>query len=382
MAIRLADTARPNNYVDNEHLGTFPVAYAEDVWFSDGTRLSEKTFDGQSIQVTELPLASATEEGHVYQYLGTTGTYTHGCFYECVEQSGNYDWKILQTVENCVFYTDRNLVDSTVYPVGTTMVYTGEPQWGFFKGHHYMYDENKTLTLYKFDCNYNGARVSVVFTDKELKVGTPRLRDFDGYIVDYISEINGDTVTVVDRGGSTSTLTDLVYAEETEDITFTGWFDIGGGGSGDGGTDYEEFIGTQAEWDALSQSEKNKYDGKIVNITDDESGIDSFYPSAPTTPEIVFDKLNQSSNIDSTYTVTKKAFYIVRVHTYSEGQSHSASVYLNGVNIGAEQSYCDATGVGYTTTIPCNVGDTIRMVVSCGGSGTYDKRSAAIYRLD
>ena len=279
MAIKLADTARPNNYVDDEHLGTFPVAFAEDVWFSDGTRLSDKVFGGQSIQVTELPLASATEEGHAYQYLGETGTYTHGCFYECVEQSGNYDWKILQTVENCVFYTNRNLVDSIAYPVGTTMVYTGEPQWGFFKGHHYMYDENKTLTLYKFNCNFNGTRVSVVFSDKELKVGTTRLRDFDGYIVDYISEINGDTVTVVNRGGSTDTLTDLVYAEETEDITFTGWFDIGGGGSGDGGTDYEEFIGTQAEWDALSQSEKNKYDGKIVNITDDAEGSNIDYYS-------------------------------------------------------------------------------------------------------
>ena len=44
MAIKLADTARPNNYVDQEHLGTYPVAYAEDIWFSDGTRLSEKTF--------------------------------------------------------------------------------------------------------------------------------------------------------------------------------------------------------------------------------------------------------------------------------------------------------------------------------------------------
>lgn len=381
MAIKLADTARPNNHIDSEHLGTFPVAYAEDVWFEDGTRLSEKTFDGQSIQVTELPLASATEEGHVYQYIGATGTYTHGCFYECVEGSGNYDWKILQTVENCVIYTDRNIVDSTVYPFGTVVVYTGEPQWGFFKGHHYMYVENQTLTLYKFNCTYNGAIVSIVFTDKELKVGTTRLRDFDGYIVDYVSEVNGDTATVTDRGGSTETLTDLIFTGETEDITFTGWVDIGGGGS-DGGTDYEEFIGTQAEWDALSQADKNKYDGKIVNITDDEGGINSFYPSTPTTPTVVFDKSNQSSNIDSTYTVDKKAFYIVRVHCYSEGESHSALVYLNGINISSESSYQRTSGVGYSVTIPCNVGDVIRMVVSCGGSGTYDKRHAIIYRLD
>ena len=108
----------------------------------------------------------------------------------------------------------------------------------------------------------------------------------------------------------------------------------------------------------------------------------SVYPSAPTTPEIVFDKLNQSSNIDATYTVTKKAFHIVRVHCYSEGESHSAQVYLNGVQIGSESSYNATSGVGYTVTIHCNVGDIIRMVVSCGGSGTYDVRSASIYRLN
>jgi len=72
----------------------------------------------------------------------------------------------------------------------------------------------------------------------------------------------------------------------------------------------------------------------------------------------------------------------VRVHTYSESSSHSAGVYLNGIQIGAESSYQAVTGVGYTITIPCNIGDIIRMTVSCGGYGTYDKRSAAVYRLN
>ena len=96
MAIKLADTARPNNYVDAEHLGTFPVAYAEDVWFEDGTRLSDKTFDGQSIQKDELPLASADELGKIYQYTGEDGTYKKGCFYECIETPDSdpteYEW--------------------------------------------------------------------------------------------------------------------------------------------------------------------------------------------------------------------------------------------------------------------------------------------------
>lgn len=100
MAIRLADTARPNNHVDAEHLGTFPVAYAEDVWFADGTRLSEKTFDGQSIQKEELPLATAIEEGNIYQYIGADGTYKYGYFYECVQSSGTYNWNQLEVSPN------------------------------------------------------------------------------------------------------------------------------------------------------------------------------------------------------------------------------------------------------------------------------------------
>lgn len=95
MAIKLADTARPNNYVDAEHLGTYPVAYAEDVWFSDGSRLSEKSLSG-SIQVEELPLATAEAEGKIYQYVGETNlNYTHGYFYECVsdgEATPTYSW--------------------------------------------------------------------------------------------------------------------------------------------------------------------------------------------------------------------------------------------------------------------------------------------------
>ena len=92
MAIRLADTARPNNYVDAEHKGTFPVAYAEDIWFEDDTRLSEKSFDDQSIQVEELPTASATEHGHIYQYIGMNGTYINGRFYKCLLNSSVYYW--------------------------------------------------------------------------------------------------------------------------------------------------------------------------------------------------------------------------------------------------------------------------------------------------
>lgn len=49
----------------------------------------------EAIQVDTMPTASATELGNVYQFIGTTGTYTHGYFYECVsdgQQPATYSW--------------------------------------------------------------------------------------------------------------------------------------------------------------------------------------------------------------------------------------------------------------------------------------------------
>ena len=50
---------------------------------------------GQIIQVTTLPTASVDELNNIYQYVGTTGTYTNGYFYKCVSDgaaSPTYSW--------------------------------------------------------------------------------------------------------------------------------------------------------------------------------------------------------------------------------------------------------------------------------------------------
>lgn len=138
MAIKLADTARPNNYVDSEHLGTYPVAYAEDVWFADGTRLSEKTFDGQSIQKEELPLASADELGNIYQYVGETGTYTKGYFYECVsdgEATPTYSWKAVISAGDSI--QKEELPVASEEEVNNIYQYIGETTASFTNGHFY-----------------------------------------------------------------------------------------------------------------------------------------------------------------------------------------------------------------------------------------------------
>ena len=56
--------------------------------------------DGQIIQVSTLPTADATEEGKIYQYVGTTdSTYTNGYFYKCVsdgQSTPTYSWTAVQ----------------------------------------------------------------------------------------------------------------------------------------------------------------------------------------------------------------------------------------------------------------------------------------------
>jgi len=51
---------------------------------------------GQIIQVSTMPTAASTEEGNIYQFVGTTGTYTNGYFYKCISDGGNpatYSWQ-------------------------------------------------------------------------------------------------------------------------------------------------------------------------------------------------------------------------------------------------------------------------------------------------
>lgn len=55
------------------------------------------------IQYSTMPTASASNEGQIVQFTGTTGTYTNGHFYKCVEDNGSYDWEeILYGTPNAV----------------------------------------------------------------------------------------------------------------------------------------------------------------------------------------------------------------------------------------------------------------------------------------
>lgn len=56
-----------------------------------------------TIQYSTMPTASIDNVGQIVQFTGTTGTYTKGHFYICVEDNGSYDWEeILYGTPNAV----------------------------------------------------------------------------------------------------------------------------------------------------------------------------------------------------------------------------------------------------------------------------------------
>lgn len=337
MAIKLADTARPNNHVDSEHLGTFPVAYAEDVWFEDGTRLSEKTFDGESIQKTELPLASATMEDKIYQYVGDTGTYINGCFYKCVETStNNYAWKQINVIDNPVRSIDDDIYSHIgEYEEGAVIVYTGADTPSYQKGHHYKKVVRGSVPTYYVDVYQDSEHQTTTpyqCLEPVVEVGTVLFyTDYNSGFVPQCkcTAISGDEYTWYryNDGLTMKSLYGVHVSTSTSSNLLTYWEDIGGGGGGS-----SEFIGTQAEWDALSSSQKAKYE--IVNITDDtigESVVDSVTPNnmSPVTSNAVaqctgyidtmmlvddeFDTTYQDGSSSRSYNVTTGLY---RVHVY------------------------------------------------------------------
>lgn len=86
------------------------------------------------MQLTSLPAASSSEEGNIYQYVGTTtGTLTCGYFYQCIEDSenpGTYKWigVLTQSSGGSGSLGDAitaaldvgGIAAGTTYPVGTS----------------------------------------------------------------------------------------------------------------------------------------------------------------------------------------------------------------------------------------------------------------------
>ena len=128
MAVRVGDNLKPSN--DSTE---FPVAFGDVIWLNkDKNGATEDYSDlqtmynndelgngGSSIQVDTMPTASVDELGKIYEFIGSTGTYVNGYFYECVsdgEPTPTYSWvqkNVQPNAESFTFNEDDFNVDSS-----------------------------------------------------------------------------------------------------------------------------------------------------------------------------------------------------------------------------------------------------------------------------
>lgn len=90
----------------------------------DGAIFIKVSSSAESIQVDTMPTASAEKLDKIYQFIGTTGTYTNGYFYKCVydSQTTTYDWEEVRTQDSYLkneTYSQDEIGDLTNLPDNT-----------------------------------------------------------------------------------------------------------------------------------------------------------------------------------------------------------------------------------------------------------------------
>lgn len=128
MAVRVADNLKTAN--DSTE---FPVAFGNVVWLNKDKSGATEDYsdlqtmydndelgnDGSAIQVDLLPHPSVDELGKIYEFIGSTGTYVNGYFYECVSDEQNpptYSWvqkNVQPNAESFTFNEDDFNIDSS-----------------------------------------------------------------------------------------------------------------------------------------------------------------------------------------------------------------------------------------------------------------------------
>ena len=194
MAVKVADTLRPNNSGDEPVKGGFPTALACDVWLADGRSVEEaiEGTSGASIQVTELPEPSDTQFGKIYQYIGeTTEDYINGYFYECIIDGVAYKWveKTVQKSNADISEDDDNVLEQKtdgLYVSKTTAIIYADalPEYGTIDDYIYRIQNNqyKDLVIDGSIMNGNDPQAAVDhITSKGFVVNDPDEPDHEGY---------------------------------------------------------------------------------------------------------------------------------------------------------------------------------------------------------
>lgn len=132
MSVRVADNLKTAN--DSTE---FPVAFGEDIWLDKNKGVGTPDYEsiqtmlnndelggGETIQVDTMPLASADNLGQIVQYIGASGTYQNGYFYECVsdgESPATYSWAVKNVSEAALESAVTSNLDVGAIPSGTTL---------------------------------------------------------------------------------------------------------------------------------------------------------------------------------------------------------------------------------------------------------------------
>ena len=137
--------------------------------------------EAQTIQYTTLPIASVSEAGHIYQYIGdTTSSYTNGYFYKCVEDSGVYSWERVNTQDS---YTKTEIGNLTNLPDNTKDVVGNISDLNTNKENVFRYEHSADIPTASVD------NVGTIIQ----YVGTTTADYINGYF--YKSVLNTDTST-------------------------------------------------------------------------------------------------------------------------------------------------------------------------------------------
>lgn len=251
------------------------------------------------IELATMPQASEDNLGLVVIYTGsTTSTYTHGYMYECVsdgETPATYSWEQLTSdvkIDNTTIVKDAYTGELSAALATTHSLGIVKGGSGTMIGD---YGEiNVYQRLAEGGVGDPGSRVSLIYYDSGFRLN---LVDSGDYKKGGIYELQINAVTPVgtenpneegwyEYDGSSWDYREYFLTEDTtvdsEKTYYTIAWEIVSANSQEFNTDDFEiennvvsldvtqrsFTGTQAEWDALTLTEKTSYG--IVNITDDE----------------------------------------------------------------------------------------------------------------
>ena len=149
MAVRIADSLKQQN-----DLTSFPVAYGSDLWLDKNkgagtpdyasiqTLYNNGELGGGATEVTTMPTASEDYLGKILHYVGESGTYQKGHFYECVNNQvlgyGAYYWKEVDHFRfNHTVYNLTTEPINTDFVAGDIIYYTGKTTDNFKNKHYY-----------------------------------------------------------------------------------------------------------------------------------------------------------------------------------------------------------------------------------------------------